>query len=232
MLKSLFLCRFFSLLFVQRRNTILTVQMEVDNDNDVGLEPQDYVLCDREQQNGFLDHPANKTLGKLIEEHVVSFGIATTADERSTIVARIEAEARASKGSDGRLSRFLVPKEGSSSKGVFREATPEEIKLEINELLHGKFTRTPKDGDVLIYTGESLRKQSHIGNQRLHTFIRSLGRIFPSADQRRGLVNVPRDVVTLRGSDFLIPFNEDQPQDGCIKADDESIERMLALLLE
>ena len=94
------------------------------------------------------------------------------------------------------------------------------------------YTETPNDDDVLIYTAESLHNQSHIGNQRLHTFIRSLGRIFPLPAQRRGLVNLPRDVVKLRGNDFLIPFDEDRPYDGCIKADDKSIDRMIAQLLE
>lgn len=208
--------------------------MVLDHDNDdVMLEPEDCVLRGDQAQNGYLEHPGNKKLGNLIEKHVASYALAPTVDERSNVLARIEAEARAINDKNGRQSRFLVLKEGStSSNAVFREATPEEIKLEIHDLIRAMFTKIPKDGDVLIYTGESLHNQSHIGNQRLHVLIRSLCRIFPLAAQRRGLVNVPRDIVILRGSEFLIPLHENRLQDGCIPADPESRDRMLAQLLE
>ena len=205
--------------------------MELDHDADLVVESQDYVLSEGEQSN-YAKKAGNKTVGSLVEKLALSYFTAATADERSTIVAQIEAQARATKGSNGSPLRFLVAKKGHESGKVFREATPEEIKLEIENLMQSKFISEAENGDVLIYTGESLRNQSHIGNQRLHTFIRSLGRVFPSAGQRRGLVNVARDVVTLRGSDFLIQLNENRPEDGYVKADDESIERMLALLLE
>jgi hypothetical protein len=212
----------------KKKGNSSSMAMEVDQVDDLMLEPQDCVLGNRARTD-YQEHPGNKTFESLLEKHLSSYGLAATADERNNIVARLEAQARAT---PEHPLRFLIPKEGSSSNATFREATSEEITAQLHALILAKFTVKPADDDVLVYTGESVRKQSHIGNQRLHAFIRSLGRIFPLAHQRRGLVNVPHEVVTLRGSKFLIPLDPNQPSQGCVQADDESITPMLAKLLE
>ncbi len=203
--------------------------MEEQQYDDILLEPQDYV-CARDTHLHF-DHRGNVILRNLVEKYILPFGRAATDDEKNKVFAQVEAEARAAKGSDGRTPRFLVPEPHDDEGHVisYREATPEEVNIEILGVIRLHFNSTPDEGDVVVRGGSTF--ECHFGNLRLRYFVKSLHRMYPVSEHRRGMALAVRDIVTLRGSHFLLPFNENCPFHCCIEADDESIKEWIADLL-